>query len=793
MPDPTEVNIDLPATGSTFAAYGGYHLADGTATLRWHFFGDFAQVLGCTADEFVRQYAQQTLPIQGFSCSQDTGFYDSRSAALARRKPWFCEVEWRHPTSGTTVWLMFRESHHDGDQPTTTGVMMDITTLKVVQDAESGRNQVLSAHLENTPLAVIEWQPDLRVLRWNNGAETIFGWLEHERIGQNILNDGFVYSGDTSAVVEIIDELISGQVPRNILVNRNRDKYGRILTCEWHNSAVTDRQGQVVSILSLVMDKTEQHQLQSELQLREDRLKTTLAYSKMLIWERDYQRQQVEYSHHYGEFFGMPELGASRPFNVAFDVIHESHREEVRDRLNLAIENDNEFSFRFRGSADLPDQRPRWFETYGRVLRDSHGTTVRIVGVTKDVSTEHLAREERQALAQQMLEARKYDSLGVLAGGVAHDFNNLLTIILGHASLVRSELGEKHPLGTNLAEIDSACQRAANLCQQLSAYAGVSSMSLVPVSLAELIRTAEPLLRTECGTVGLRLTLRPGLPVVNAEPYQLRQALRSLIINSVESHAKLDGAIQIELDAVVVERFIQGVDYPLPPRPGEYQRITVRDTGIGMTASMLEKAFEPFYTTKFTGRGLGLSAVFGIIRKLRGGIRMTSVPEVGTTVELYLPVPSRRPGAVAPTLPIAVVESRGVTRQEATRVPSREVQVLLVDDDANVRKLIELLLRDEGYKLAVCKNGREALKVFEAQHPELTLGIVDVMMPGLGGLDLISSMRQLKPNFSIIIISGYSDREVTPEVAASGPTLFLHKPFQIDQLTKAISKLLESK
>ena len=793
MQETTEVNNDLPATGSTFAAYEGYRLADGMPTLRWHFFGDFAQVLGCTADEFIRHYAQQTLPILGGSCGHETTFYDCRTAALARREPWFCEVEWRHPTSGLTTWLLFREFHHVDDQPTTTGVMMDITKLKVAQDAESGRNQVLSAHLENTPLAVIEWQPDLRVLRWNNGAEAMFGWLERERVGQNILNDGFVDTGDIGFVATIIDELISGQVPRNIIVNRNRDKYGRVLTCEWRNSVVTDRQGQVVSILSLVMDKTEQHKLQTELQLREERLKTTLAYSKMLIWDRDYQRQQVEYSHHYGEFFGQPELGATVPLGEQFVVVHASHRQEIRDVLQRAIESGNEFTFRFRGSADQPDQRPRWFETYGRVIRDAGGVATRILGVTKDVTVEHLAREERQALAQQMVEARKYDSLGVLAGGVAHDFNNLLTIILGHASLVRSELGPKHQLGTNLAEIDAACQRAANLCQQLSAYAGVSSMSLVPVALADLIRAAEPLLRTECGSVGLRLVLQPGLQTVSAEPYQLRQALRSLIINAVESHSKLDGTIQIELDAVVVERFIQGVEYPLPPRPGEYQRISVRDTGIGMTAAMLEKAFEPFYTTKFTGRGLGLSAVFGIVRKLRGGIRMTSTPEVGTTVELYLPVPMRRATVSQPTLPVPAVEAGAAWPKDIRPVPNHQVQVLLVDDDANVRKLIELLLREEGYKLTVCKNGREALKIFEARHGELTLGIVDMMMPGLGGLDLISSMRQQKPNFPIIIISGYTDREVSPEITASGPTLFLHKPFQIEELVKAIGKLIAAK
>jgi two-component system, cell cycle sensor histidine kinase and response regulator CckA len=584
-------------------------------------------------------------------------------------------------------------------------------------------------------------------------------------------------------VAGVIDELLTGQSTRNLLVNRNRDKLGRILTCEWHNSAVTDRNGRIMSILSLVLDKTEQHQLQTELQLREERLKTTLAFSKMLIWDRDYQRQQVEYSHHYGEYFGRPELGANVPLSEQFEVVHESYRQDIRDVLRNTIENGNEFTFRFRGSADQADHRPRWFETYGRLIRDADGQLIRIVGVTKDVTVEHLAREERQALAQQMLEARKYDSLGVLAGGVAHDFNNLLTIILGHASLVRTQLGAKHELGTNLAEIDSACQRAAHLCQQLSAYAGVSSMALVPLSLAELIRSAETLLRTECGSVGLKLTLQPNLPMVNAEPYQLRQALRSLVINAVESHTKQD--------SVVVERFTQGVESPLPPRPGEYQRITIRDTGIGMTAAMMEKAFEPFYTTKFTGRGLGLAAVYGIVRKHRGGIRMMSTPEVGTTVELYLPVPAKRVSAPIP--PVAVVDSRAVSTQELSRARSREVQVLLVDDDTNVRKLIEMLLKEEGYRLTVCRNGREALKLFEEQHGQLTLGIVDMMMPGLGGLELIAAMRQVKPKFPVIIISGYTDREVSPEVAATGPTLFLHKPFQIDQLMKAINKLLEAK
>ena len=143
-------------------------------------------------------------------------------------------------------------------------------------------------------------------------------------------------------------------------------------------------------------------------------------------------------------------------------------------------------------------------------------------------------------------------------------------------------------------------------------------------------------------------------------------------------------------------------------------------------------------------------------------------------------------------VPVPVMESKSVLGSDVIRIPTREVHVLLVDDDTNVRKLIELLLREEGYKLTVCKNGREALQLFEARHAELTLGIVDMIMPGLSGLELIKAIRQVDPKFPVIIISGYSDREVTPEIAATAPTLFLQKPFQIDQLTKAISKLFRS-
>jgi PAS domain-containing protein len=180
MPLPTATNIEFPPSGSAFAAYEGNQHADGTSTLRWHFYGSFASQLGCTADEFLRLFHTRTLPLKRGTCGHDNNFYDCRTAALQQRQPWFCEVEWQHPVNGGTTWLLFREFHHDGQLPTTTGVMMDITSLKVQQDVESSRNQLLSAHLENTPLGVIEWQPDLTVQRWNNGAEAIFGWTEQE-------------------------------------------------------------------------------------------------------------------------------------------------------------------------------------------------------------------------------------------------------------------------------------------------------------------------------------------------------------------------------------------------------------------------------------------------------------------------------------------------------------------------------------------------------------------------------------------------------------------------------------
>ena len=357
-----------------------------------------------------------------------------------------------------------------------------------------------------------------------------------------------------------------------------------------------------------------------------------------------------------------------------------------------------------------------------------------------DVTARLEAERERDRVNAQLLHAQKLESLGLLASGVAHDFNNLLAVVLGNASLavVRAEeAGEPSGL---LVDIVTAARRAQNLTRQLLAYAGKAPFRTERLDLSanvrEIIGLVEAGLKKK---VVVEACLGERLPPVQADPAQLQQVVMNLVMNAAEAVGDNIGRVTVsttvaELDAARAAH--------LSIEPGAYVVLEVADTGPGMRADVLARVFDPFFSTKGMGRGLGLSAVAGIVRAHGGAIRFESEPGAGTECRVYLP--AAEPAAVEEAAKPAV----------RARRPA-EGTILVVDDEADVRATARLLLEFLGYKVLEAGDGPTALDVLAAGDPSIVGVLLDLTMPIMDGEETLALLRAGHPHLPVVVSSGF--------------------------------------
>ena len=400
--------------------------------------------------------------------------------------------------------------------------------------------------------------------------------------------------------------------------------------------------------------------------------------------------------------------------------------------------------------------------------------------VIRDITAQKRAEVERVTLERQLFQAQKMESLGVLAGGIAHDFNNLLMGVLGHAGLALEQLNPLHPGRRNLEAIQKAGLRAADLTRQMLAYSGRGQFVVRHLDLTSQVEEMMHLLEVSLSkTVVLNLDLHKGLPAVSADASQIQQVIMNLVINAAEAIGDASGAITLatgaqHLDATAMGRMLVGQDAP----SGFYVYLEVTDTGCGMDAETLDRIFEPFYTTKFTGRGLGLSAIMGIVRGHKGALRVYSEVGKGTTFKVLLPAA----GATAEA-------SAGPARETAWRGSGL---VLVVDDDETVRAVARQALELKGFRVMDAHDGRVAVDLVREHGGAIDLVLLDMTMPHMGGEAAFRAMRLLQPDLRVILSSGYNEIEALGRFMGKGLKGFIQKPYGPRELLAKIQGVLEA-
>ncbi len=403
-------------------------------------------------------------------------------------------------------------------------------------------------------------------------------------------------------------------------------------------------------------------------------------------------------------------------------------------------------------------------------VKDASGKIVNYVAVKRDI-TEHLE------LSKQLQQAQKMEAIGTLAGGIAHDFNNLLQVTLGYSELLLSEKSNKDPDYADLQKIHQAARSGAELVTNLLTFSRKNEPQPIAMDLNKKIRHVEKLLRrTIPKMIDIRTDLADDLVRINADPAQIEQVLMNLVVNAKDAMGE-QGSLTMRTETVTLDEEYCG--FHVEATPGDYVLLSVSDTGQGMDTETLRHIFEPFYTTKDLGRGtgLGLAMVYGIVKQHGGLIDCFSEVGEGTTFKIYFPaLPSEEEPAVDKT---------GIMPAFGTET------VMLVDDEEFVRELGARILTKQGYTVLQAANGKEAVDLFKREQSRISLVILDLIMPEMGGKDCLKSILGLDPHVKALIASGYSADTSTKECIGLGAKGFIAKPFRFKELLQQVRNALD--
>jgi PAS domain S-box-containing protein len=628
-----------------------------------------------------------------------------------------------------------------------------------VRDQHKVRERLFSAVVESANDAIITQSLNGTVTGWNRAAERLFGHTADEAVGQSI---ALIVPPHRRAEIDMtLDSVRRGDRIENFeSVRMHKD--GRSVDVSMTVSPLRSAAGDIIGASKIARDITESKRTQSALSREIEERQRIFETSQDLILVTDSTGDFVQVSPSVAGILGYrPEEMIGRS---AVDFIHPDDLESTRQEMRAAR----------RG------QQVRSFEArYPH--RDGHIVTLNWMGSWSEPVRRHffIGRDltEKRAAEAQMRQVQKMDAIGQLTGGVAHDFNNILTVITGTIGILAEAVADQPEMVSIAKLIDDAAERGAQLTKHLLAFARKQPLQPVEIDINSLILEAAKLLHP---TLGEQIQISPKLaedawPTL-VDPNQLTTAVLNLALNARDAMPR-GGKLVLETGNVHLDEDYASMNSEVTP--GDHVMIAVSDTGTGIPAELLEKVFDPFFTTKDVGKGtgLGLSMVFGFVKQSGGHIKIYSEEGHGTTVKIYLPRSSGQ-GQTASNIQTGSVEGGSET-------------VLVVEDDALVRKYVLAQVASLGYTTLEAANAAEALKIIDSTHVDLLF--TDVIMPGgMNGRQLVDEALKRQPSLKTLFTSGYTENAILHHGRLDEGVLLLAKPYRKPELARMIRVALAS-
>lgn len=621
---------------------------------------------------------------------------------------------------------------------------------------------------------------------WNEASTRLYGWTAQEAIGRKV---GELLGGpqDQAALVEMLARLESERRPSGLMEFQLHNKSGEP---RWVLSEIVpapNLQGEL-QFVCVDIDVSAMKSAERRLQDAQAKLASALEAAGMGTWSIDVRTQLIDPDPSLLRLLGGdPAKAVPVPFERITASVHPEDRDGVIEALRATMR--GEAPYVMENRVVLSDGTTRWLSSRAKVVRDAGGAPVAISGASIDITEAKLAAADADRLRDELERARRLESLGLLAGGLAHDFNNLLVGIRGNTELAVRSLAPDSPAHRALDLVVQATDRTADLTNQLLAAAGRSRLAPERINLNAITVESVALLRPRLGHgVTVNFDLAEPAVCTRADGAQTRQALSNLLTNAADALRPKGGTITVRTGARHVSRQeFESDAYKVRSAPGDYAFIEVCDNGCGMDEGVLARVFDPFYTTKDTGRGLGLSLVMMTVRRHDGAIRIQTRLGEGTACMLLLPL---------------VVTDTQAEQPPAPTAPRRAGRALVIDDEPMVRQVIAGMLKQDGWTTTEVASGEAGVRCAAGEPFDIVF--LDLTMPGMSGIETAAVLRATMPRLPIVFVSGYSRELVGGGGGGNGTSgggggaggalageVFVQKPFDSSTLYAAAAEALD--
>jgi PAS domain S-box-containing protein len=680
---------------------------------------------------------------------------------------------------GKRIWCHVQATpiYENGQVVKILGAYQDITAHKHAELALRSNEERFRTLIANLQVGVALQNTEAEVVWCNQMALQLLGLTEDQFLGLtsydeswNIINeDGSPVTADDQPAPRVI---ATGKPVHGLVFGVYRPATRDRVWLQVDGEPEFNTDGTLKQVICTFGDITARKHAEIALRESEERFRQIAENIHEVFWVFDLSLRAVTYvSPAYEKIWGRKVNDVYKEPRDWINAVVVEDRQRVAMALDkLPIEGRYAENYRI----SRPDGKIRWIRDQGFGVFNADGRLVRVVGTAQDIT-------EARDIESQLRQSQRLESIGTLTGGIAHDFNNILAGILGFTALLDQVIEQpdinRNELRSYLAHIGRAGRRATDLVAQILTFSRAGSPDITVIRMADVVGEAVKLLRAAIpSSIQFEVEMSSTLPPIMGNASQLHQVIMNLGTNAWHAMSDQKGQLRITLDAVVVDdserRMLSNI------AAGEYVRLSVSDSGCGMSAETVDRIFEPFFTTKAAGQGtgLGLSVVHGIVRSHRGAIKVSSEPDVGTTFEIFFPVHAESATSLAHSS-----NTRSILHGYGQRI-------LFVDDESALVLLGEHTLKRLGYQVTGETSVLKALKRFEQQPDQFDMVVTDQTMPGMTGLEFASRLHAIRPTLPVILVSGYVAALATEQIKAAGVCDILNKPYSNETLAEVIHR-----
>jgi two-component system, cell cycle sensor histidine kinase and response regulator CckA len=651
------------------------------------------------------------------------------------------------------------------------GLVFDMTELKLREQALRQSEERYRSIIETIEDGFYEVDLKGNLTNANNAALKLIDWTKEELTGVSF--KAYCAPEYYEKIILEFNNVYTTGLPAREIEMAVIKKDGKKYIGELSVSLMRDEKGEPIGFRGIIRDITPRKKMENELRESREIFKNIVANVPGIIYRSIIKKDGTITFPYISERIALlgidPALIIETPSKI-FDFVEGENRDNLLRSVEQAIKSLSRWEW--EGPANINNKR-RWFRCVAQPRLLDNGEIL-YDGLILDLTESKRAEEEKKDLEARLQQAQKMEAVGTLAGGIAHDFNNLLMGIQGYTSLMLLDADPSHSHFRKLKSVEELVASGANLTKQLLGFARRGRYEIKPTNINDVIDKTTTLFGRTKKEVAIHSLLDKDIWVVEVDQGQIEQALLNLYVNAWQAMPG-GGDMYLETKNIIVaeEEFKQ---YSLPA--GNYVRISITDTGIGMDEATRERIFEPFFTTKEMGRGtgLGLATVYGIIKGHNGIINVYSEKGHGTSFSVYLPASDKK-----------VIAER---KADMSLIKGQET-VLLIDDEVAIIEVTKQLLEALGYKVIGVQSGADAVSIYRERQKDIDIIILDMIMPGMSGSETFDALKMINPQVKVILSSGYSINGEAAEIMEKGCLAFIQKPFNLAGISKKIRETLD--